>query len=55
MLQRCAYPLVACQLPHPFYRNIGICVKDKNALSLSTRRFIDHVRYWVLTNGGLET
>ena len=54
MLQRCAYPLVACSLPRPFYRNIGICVKDKNALSLSTRRFIDHVRHWVLVNGALE-
>ena len=55
MLQRCAYPLVACQLPRPFYRNIGICVKDKNALSLSTRRFIEHVRHWVLVNGALES
>ena len=54
MLQRCVYPLVACQLPRPFYRNIGICVKDKNALSLSTQRFIQHVRRWVLANGALE-
>ena len=55
MLQHCAYPLVSCQLPRPFYRNIGICVKDKEALSLSTRRFIDHVRHWVLIHGALET
>ena len=54
MLQRCVYPLVSCRLPRPFYRNIGICVKDKNALSLSTQRFIDHVRRWVLINGGLD-
>ena len=54
MLQRCVYPLVSCRLPRPFYRNIGICVKDKNALSLSTQRFIDHVRHWVLVNGGLD-
>ena len=54
MLQRCAYPLVSCRLPRPFYRNIGICVKDKNALSLSTQRFIEHVRHWVLVNGALE-
>ena len=54
MLQRCVYPLVSCRLPRPFYRNIGICVKDKNALSLSTQRFIDHVRHWVLINGGLD-
>ena len=55
MLQRCVYPLVSCRLPRPFYRNIGICVKDKNALSLSTQRFIDHVRHWVLINGGLDS
>ena len=55
MLQRCVYPLVSCRLPRPFYRNIGICVKDKNALSLSTQRFIDHVRHWVLVNGGLDS
>ena len=55
MLQRCVYPLVSCRLPRPFYRNIGICVKDKNALSLSTQRFIDHVRRWVLINGGLDS
>ena len=55
MLQRCVYPLVSGRLPRPFYRNIGICVKDKNALSLSTQRFIDHVRHWVLINGGLDS
>ena len=55
MLQRCVYPLVSCRLPRPFYRNIGICVKDKNALSLSTQRFIDHARHWVLINGGLDS
>lgn len=54
MLQRCAYPLVACSLSRPFYRNIGICVKDKNAMSLSTSRFIDHVRHWALVNSKQE-
>ncbi len=54
MLQRCVYPLVACQLPQVFYRNIGICVKDRNAMSLSTQRFIEHVRSWVLRYGALE-
>ena len=54
MLQRCVYPLVACQLPQPFYRNIGICVKDRKAMSLSTQRFIEHVRSWVLRYGALE-
>ena len=46
-LEHCPYPLVACPLPQSFYRNIGIAVKDKNALSLSTRRFIEHARRWV--------
>ena len=50
MLYRCAYPLVSCSLPQPFYRNIGICVKDRNALSNSTRAFIDQTRRWVLAN-----
>ena len=50
MLYRCAYPLVSCSLPQSFYRNIGICVKDRNALSNSTRAFIDHTRRWVLAN-----
>ena len=39
-LEHCPYPLVACPLPQTFYRNIGIGVKDKTALSLSTRRFV---------------
>ena len=54
MLYKCAYPLAASTLPKVFHRDIGICVKDKNALSLSTQRFIEHVRHWVLVNGALE-
>ena len=50
MLYKCAYPLASCVLPKPFHRDIGICVKDKNALSHSTQVFIDHVRRWVLEN-----
>ena len=50
MLYRCAYPLAASTLPRTFHRDIGICVKDKNALSHSTQVFIDHVRRWVLQN-----
>lgn len=49
-LEHCPYPLVACPLPRSFHRNIGIAVKDKNALSLSTRRFIEHSRRWVGRN-----
>ena len=50
MLYKCAYPLAASTLPKVFHRDIGICVKDKNALSHSTRAFIDHTRHWVLQN-----
>ena len=50
MLHRCAYPLASSTLPRVFHRDIGICVKDKNALSHSTQVFIDHVRRWVLQN-----
>lgn len=50
MLYKCAYPLAASTLPKVFHRDIGICVKDKNALSHSTRAFIDHARHWVLQN-----
>lgn len=50
MLEHCPYPLVACSLPEPFYRNIGLAVKDKNTLSLSTRRFMEHTRHWVGTH-----
>ena len=50
MLEHCPYPLVACSLPEPFYRNIGLAVKDKNTLSLSTLRFMEHARHWVGTH-----
>ena len=50
MLYRCAYPLASSTLPRRFHRDIGICVKDKNALSHSTQVFIDHARRWVLEN-----
>ena len=45
------YPVVACRAPERFYRNIGIAVKDKKALSAATRRFVDYVRGWVAENG----
>lgn len=47
MLDNAGYPLVQCCMAQPFFRNIGICVKDKEACSLSTMRFIEHVRGWV--------
>lgn len=48
MLEQNEYPVVACSFAKPFYRNIGICVKDKRAISRSTYRFVEHVRRWVL-------
>lgn len=46
-LEHCPYPLAVCDLPHTFYRTIGIAVKDKSSLSLSTRRFVEHTCQWV--------
>ena len=51
MVRHSPYPLVACRAPERFYRNIGIAVKDKKALSAATRRFVDYVRGWVAENG----
>ena len=42
--------MAARTLPQVFRRDIGICVKDRNALSHSTQAFIDHVRQWVAQN-----
>lgn len=47
MLRHTNYPLVQCRMAQSFYRNIGICVKDKESCSRSTMRFIEHVRNWV--------
>ena len=51
MVRHSPYPVVACRAPERFYRNIGIAVKDKKALSAATRRFVDFVRGWVAENG----
>lgn len=51
MVRHSPYPVVACRAPERFYRNIGIAVKDKKALSAATRRFVDYVRGWVAENG----
>ena len=52
MVRHSPYPVVACRAPERFYRNIGIAVKDKKALSAATRRFVDYVRGWEAENGG---
>jgi len=51
MVRHSPYPVVACRAPERIYRNIGIAVKDKKALSAATRRFVDYVRGWVAENG----
>lgn len=47
MLGHSSYPLAVCSLPQRFWREIGICVRDKEELSGSTRLFVQHVRDWV--------
>lgn len=51
MVHNSPYPIVICQPPRSFYRQIAIAVKDKKALSNSTRLFVDHVRRWGAENG----
>lgn len=51
MVRNSPSPVMACPAPQRFYRTIGIAVKDKKALSKSTRLFVDYVRAWVAENG----
>lgn len=51
MVRNSPYPLKVCRPPQQFYRTIGIAVRDKKALSASTRLFVDFVRQWVAENG----
>ena len=51
MVRHSPTPIKVCRAPLHFYRTIGIGVKDKKALSNSTRLFVDYVRTWVAENG----
>lgn len=51
MVRHSPYPVAMCHAPQRFYRTIGIGVKDKKALSASTRLFVEYVRQWVAENG----
>ena len=51
MVRHSPTPIKVCHAPLHFYRTIGIGVKDKKALSNSTRLFVDYVRTWVTENG----
>ena len=51
MVRNSPTPIKVCHAPLHFYRTIGIGVKDKKALSNSTRLFVDYVRTWVAENG----
>lgn len=51
MVRNSPSPIRTCPAPQRFYRTIGIAVKDKKALSKSTRLFVDYVRTWVAENG----
>ena len=50
MVRHSPTPIKVCHAPLHFYRTIGIGVKDKKALSNSTRLFVDYVRTWVAEN-----
>ena len=39
--------LAVCALPKPHYRDIGICVKDAEYISQSTKSFIEHTQHMV--------
>ena len=47
MLEECAYPLAACDPEGNFTREIAVCIKDREAISLSTKRFIEYTKEWV--------
>ncbi len=51
MVRRSPYPIAVCRAPQRFYRTIGIGVKDRKAMSNSTRLFVEYVRQWVSENG----
>lgn len=51
MVRRSPSPVRACRPPMAFYRTIGIGVRDEQALSKSTRLFVNYVRAWVAENG----
>ena len=51
MVRHSPSPIRVCRAPLHFYRTIGIGVKDKKALSSSTRLFVEYVRAWVAENG----
>ena len=53
MVRHSPTPIKVCHAPLHFYRTIGIGVKDKKALSNSTRLFVDYVRTWVAENGNI--
>ena len=45
ILQRIPYQLEIRPLKEPYYREIGIAVKDKNRLSPATRKFFEYLKY----------
>ncbi len=51
MVRHSPYPLAVCHPPETFHRSIAMAVKDKEALSQSTVRFVEYVQEWVRDNG----
>ena len=50
MLRHTAYPIVTRPLEIAFDRNIGIALRDRQTVSVSTQRFTDFVKQWAAEN-----
>lgn len=50
MLQECSHPVASCDLPGNFRRQIALCVKDREAISRSTKLFLEFTKEWVSHN-----
>lgn len=45
ILQRIPYKIIAKELEVPCFRNIGVAMRDEKLLSLSTKRFLEYLKY----------
>ena len=51
VVKHSSFPIVARPLAKTFRRDIGLCVRDRNSLSLSTKFFLDFAKDWIRKNG----
>lgn len=54
MLENSHYSLATSSLPTPFFRELRMAVKDKNACSRSTLRFVEHTLHWLSQHYGTK-